>query len=67
MAGLVPAIYVFGLTQSFSLEDMDARHKAGHDEKELGGCNYVSRIWLSTARPSSPYGLASVSSISKWL
>ena len=27
MAGLVPAIHVFGLL----MEDVDARHKAGHD------------------------------------
>ncbi|MEA2837062.1 MAG: hypothetical protein QOD89_1612 [Bradyrhizobium sp.] len=27
MAGLVPAIHVFGRAQ-----DVDARHKAGHDE-----------------------------------
>jgi hypothetical protein len=29
MAGLVPAIYVFVTARK---EDMDARHKAGHDE-----------------------------------
>jgi hypothetical protein len=29
MAGLVPAIYVFGAFE----EDVDARHKAGHDER----------------------------------
>jgi hypothetical protein len=28
MAGLVPAIHVFGLV---GLSDVDARHKAGHD------------------------------------
>jgi hypothetical protein len=31
MAGLVPAIHVFALAQA---EDVDARHKAGHDESE---------------------------------
>jgi hypothetical protein len=29
MAGLVPAIHVFGAN---SQQDVDARHKAGHDE-----------------------------------
>jgi hypothetical protein len=28
MAGLVPAIHVF----SFEFEDVDARHRAGHDD-----------------------------------
>jgi hypothetical protein len=28
MAGLVPAIHVFSLS---ALQDVDARHKAGHD------------------------------------
>jgi hypothetical protein len=33
MAGLVPAIHVFGLAAK---EDVDARHKAGHDgDKEI--------------------------------
>jgi hypothetical protein len=31
MAGLVPAIHVFTL---FLKEDVDARHKAGHDDGE---------------------------------
>jgi hypothetical protein len=30
MAGLVPAIHVFSLSDS---KDVDARHKAGHDEE----------------------------------
>jgi hypothetical protein len=30
MAGLVPAIHVF----CFTKEDVDARHKAGHDERD---------------------------------
>jgi hypothetical protein len=29
MAGLVPAIHVF----VYEIQDVDARHKAGHDEK----------------------------------
>jgi hypothetical protein len=29
MAGLVPAIHVFGL---YGFQDVDARHKAGHDD-----------------------------------
>jgi hypothetical protein len=32
MAGLVPAIHV--LMISADVEDVDARHKAGHDEKK---------------------------------
>jgi hypothetical protein len=31
MAGLVPAIHVFFLE---SFKDVDARHNAGHDERE---------------------------------
>ena len=31
MAGLVPAIHVFGPQK----KDVDARHKAGHDEFEI--------------------------------
>jgi DNA replication and repair protein RecF len=31
MAGLVPAIHVLGAGK----EDVDARHKAGHDEKRI--------------------------------
>jgi hypothetical protein len=31
MAGLVPAIHVFLLQK----KDVDARHKAGHDEREV--------------------------------
>jgi hypothetical protein len=31
MAGLVPAIHVFLLGE---LQDVDARHEAGHDERE---------------------------------
>jgi hypothetical protein len=30
MAGLVPAIHVFGIETE--LKDVDARHEAGHDE-----------------------------------
>jgi hypothetical protein len=32
MAGLDPAIHVFGASK----EDVDARHKAGHDKRENG-------------------------------
>jgi hypothetical protein len=32
MAGLVPAIHVFDLS---GLLDVDARHKAGHDESRI--------------------------------
>jgi hypothetical protein len=33
MAGLVPAIHVLLLLRR---EDVDARHKAGHDAREIG-------------------------------
>jgi hypothetical protein len=33
MAGLVPAIHVFLASM---LEDVDARHKAGHDDRVSG-------------------------------
>jgi hypothetical protein len=33
MAGLVPAIHVSGATRK---KDVDARHKAGHDESWVG-------------------------------
>jgi hypothetical protein len=36
MAGLVPAIHVFCL--SLKIKDVDARHKAGHDEFSV--CSY---------------------------
>jgi hypothetical protein len=32
MAGLVPAIHVFSIGWCF--KDVDARHKAGHDERD---------------------------------
>jgi hypothetical protein len=35
MAGLVPAIHVFAALQA--RKDVDARHKAGHDEGESLG------------------------------
>jgi hypothetical protein len=34
MAGLVPAIHVLAAEDR---EDVDARHKAGHDEREIIG------------------------------
>jgi hypothetical protein len=34
MAGLVPAIHVLA---AINKEDVDARHKAGHDERETMG------------------------------
>jgi hypothetical protein len=43
MAGLVPAIHVFG-----SKKNADARHKAGHDHREL---------------PCAPQRLASVTAM----
>jgi hypothetical protein len=33
MAGLDPAIHVFAYNR-FSRKDVDARHKAGHDEQQ---------------------------------
>jgi hypothetical protein len=35
MAGLVPAIHVFRAWTK--IQDVDARHKAGHDESEACG------------------------------
>jgi hypothetical protein len=35
MAGLVPAIHVFRRFNKTRKEDVDARHKAGHDESIL--------------------------------
>jgi len=32
MAGLVPAIHIFRRFNKVRKEDVDARHKAGHDE-----------------------------------
>jgi len=42
MAGLVPAIHALIACK----KDMDARHKAGHDEQELA----ISVLLLVTAR-----------------
>jgi hypothetical protein len=38
MAGLVPAIHVFIFATSH--QDVDARHKAGHDEGRVAGFVY---------------------------
>ncbi|GIK80620.1 MAG: hypothetical protein BroJett024_17250 [Alphaproteobacteria bacterium] len=38
MAGLVPAIHVFFIAEA--LQDVDARHKAGHD----GGAGYFGSL-----------------------
>jgi hypothetical protein len=35
MAGLVPAIHVFRVYASEIREDVDARHKAGHDAERV--------------------------------
>jgi hypothetical protein len=35
MAGLVPAIHVFRVAMLLRPEDIDARHKAGHDENSF--------------------------------
>jgi hypothetical protein len=40
MAGLVPAIHVFG----WSKEDMDARDKPGHDELGVAGATVKAFI-----------------------
>ena len=56
MAGLVPAIHVLLLDTA---QDVDARHKAGHDEAQYGGdsltrhgraCPGHPRLALLTAR-----------------
>jgi hypothetical protein len=39
MAGLVPAIHVLGPSR---LKDVDARHKAGHDDFGEGSIRHVS-------------------------
>jgi hypothetical protein len=47
MAGLVPAIHVLVTIQ----EDVDARHKAGHDEIEIADwvdCPNLPRIRIAT-------------------
>ena len=38
--GFVPAIHVFVAR----LQDVDARHKAGHDDVEVDGVNYGFKI-----------------------
>jgi hypothetical protein len=43
MAGLVPAIHVFGSCR----KDVDARHKAGHDDYELA-CLEAQRVSAAT-------------------
>jgi hypothetical protein len=45
MAGLVPAIYVFVAQKK---EDVDARHKAGHDG-EIRICDYNPKYALRTS------------------
>jgi hypothetical protein len=52
MAGLVPAIHVFVLRKR---EDVDARHKAGHDDV-VGLKRYA---WLATALPIAACAAAS--------
>jgi predicted RNA-binding protein with PUA-like domain len=47
MAGLDPAIHV--LLSSLPDEDVDARHKAGHDERMVCDMNY----WLVKSEPSA--------------
>jgi hypothetical protein len=42
MAGLVPAIHVFGAARE---KDVDARHKAGHDGRE----NYSAALFAALA------------------
>jgi hypothetical protein len=40
MAGLVPAIHVFARRKK---QDVDVRHKAGHDERHFCGANAQKR------------------------
>jgi hypothetical protein len=49
MAGLVPAIHVF-LTSVRQSKDVDARHKAGHDELfwKRGFIGYIANEDLKT-------------------
>jgi hypothetical protein len=46
MAGLVPAIHVFAFAR---IEDVDARHKAGHDEESK--CLYRNSISIEIESP----------------
>jgi|GEM_PF-1238109 len=52
MAGLVPAIHAFG---AWRLKFVDARHKAGHDERDLGAqwcsrdASLVRALWFSSS------------------
>jgi hypothetical protein len=41
MAGLVPAIHVFGASKK---QDVDARHEAGHDESRRLAAGALSAI-----------------------
>jgi hypothetical protein len=52
MAWLVPAIYVLS---SRHVKDVDARHKAGHDESESGGTYlFSSAIRLDVSQRLPP-------------
>ena len=51
MAGLVPAIHVFGFAK-----DVDARHKAGHDALYFLFFSCSVMIGLATRKQSTPIG-----------
>ena len=53
MAGLVPAIHVF---LACGAKDVDARHKAGHDDELLQKALILLAGFLSQAlRPNQPH------------
>jgi hypothetical protein len=49
MAGLVPAIHVFKRFNKARKQDVDARHKAGHDESILIQCAAFGIFGRNTA------------------
>jgi hypothetical protein len=56
MAGLVPAIYVFG-----SIEDVDARDKRGHDEPDSACSSYCSGRGGSLRPIKNPHAATALS------
>jgi hypothetical protein len=52
MAGLVPAIHV---SCAYETQDVDARHKAGHDEEPSKGCR-MNDSMPAASRPASEPG-----------
>jgi predicted RNase H-like HicB family nuclease len=59
MAGLVPAIHVFGAT----FEDVDARHEAGHDAGKRDEARMQRDFTVIVERDDEGYYVASVPSL----